>query len=40
MHFIQKMERNTTSIFSTVYCIQVVPLEAKSQEFKEGTYQK
>ena len=34
--FIQEMERNTIPIYNTVYCIQILPLEAKLQEFKEN----
>ena len=34
------MERYTIYISCTIYCSQVFPLEAKLQEFKEGTYHK
>ena len=34
------MEIYTIYISCTVYCIQIFPLEAKLQEFKEGPYQK
>ena len=40
MHFIYKMERYTIYKSCTLYCIQIFPLEAKLQEFKEGTYHK
>ena len=36
--FIQEMENNTLS--NAVCCIQIFPLEAKLQEFKEGPYHK
>ena len=34
------MEIYTIYISWTVYCIQIFPLEANLQEFKEGPYQK
>ena len=38
--FIEEIEIYTIYISCTVYCIQIFPLEAKLQEFKEGPYQK
>ena len=38
--FIYEMEIYTIYISCTVYCIQIFPLEARLQEFKEGPYQK